>query len=848
MAIHVAEEDIEYEKELLRNPYSVRHWLRYIGQRKASVLESNAITELSQVPHANPIYSLYERALLEMPMSYKLWHQYLKLRLEALAPVCPAAPVCETLNNTFERCLVFMHRMPRIWTMYGEWLVKQRKITRTRRVLDRALCALPITQHGRVWAVYVDFISMHKIPETALRVWKRYLKFASGETEEYIDFLIAEGKLAEAAKKLEWCVNTESFVSKRGKSKYQLWSELCDLLSNNPQETSLHNAEAIIRHGLQRYTDQTGRLWNCLARYYVNSALFERARDVFEEAVRSVVTVRDFSQVFDAYALFEEQLLNADVKAGKQTETEYEWHLTRLEDLYVRRPLLQNSVNLRQNPHNVLEWQARVKLYAGKPKMQILTYTEAVKTINPKLASGKLWHLWRDFAMFYEDAGQLSDARLIFLRGTQVAYVRVDDLASLWCEAVEMEIRHDNTEKALEVLKRATASPGVAISYHDEKESVQRRVHKSLKLWSLYADIEESVGTFQSCKAVYDRIIDLRIATPQTIINYAMFLQDHQYFEESFKAYERGISLFRWPYVYDLWKTYLAKFLERYRGTKLERARDLFEQCLDQCPAKYCGEIYRLYAGMEEEHGLARHVRRVLSEATKKVPPEEKLEMYNVYLRHADSALGIVGTREIYQEAIEELPDHGARQMCLRFAAAERAMGEIDRAREIYAHGSQICDPRTTQEYWAAWKEFEVQHGNEDTMKELLRIQRSMAAKFNTQVNQVVGVLPPAPAPPTTPGDSMQQLEARAAAPSDAPPSQAAPANPDGARIMFVRGDASARDIEVADAARVANPDRIDIGGDSDSDDEEEEEAEEEVELPTTKEVPQEVFGSLKNA
>lgn len=40
----------------------------------------------------------------------------------------------------------------------------------------------------------------------------------------------------------------------------------------------------------------------------------------------------------------------------------------------------------------------------------------------------------------------------------------------------------------------------------------------------------------QSTKAVYDRIIDLRIATPQIIINYAMFLEEHNYFEESFKV------------------------------------------------------------------------------------------------------------------------------------------------------------------------------------------------------------------------------------------------------------------------------------------------------------------------
>ena len=40
----------------------------------------------------------------------------------------------------------------------------------------------------------------------------------------------------------------------------------------------------------------------------------------------------------------------------------------------------------------------------------------------------------------------------------------------------------------------------------------------------------------QSCKTVYDRIIDLKIATPQIIINYALFLEEHKYFEEAFRV------------------------------------------------------------------------------------------------------------------------------------------------------------------------------------------------------------------------------------------------------------------------------------------------------------------------
>ena len=45
-----------------------------------------------------------------------------------------------------------------------------------------------------------------------------------------------------------------------------------------------------------------------------------RARDVYAEAISSVITVRDFSQTFDAYAEFEQTITKARMEAlGKST-------------------------------------------------------------------------------------------------------------------------------------------------------------------------------------------------------------------------------------------------------------------------------------------------------------------------------------------------------------------------------------------------------------------------------------------------------------------------------------------------------------------------------------------------
>lgn len=53
------EEDLLYEEELLRNPYSVKMWARYLQARRDSSPKRRCL--------------LYERALKALPGSYKVW-------------------------------------------------------------------------------------------------------------------------------------------------------------------------------------------------------------------------------------------------------------------------------------------------------------------------------------------------------------------------------------------------------------------------------------------------------------------------------------------------------------------------------------------------------------------------------------------------------------------------------------------------------------------------------------------------------------------------------------------------------------------------------------------------------
>lgn len=112
--------------------------------------------------------------------------------------------------------------MPRIWTDYCQLQMRRGQITETRRVFDRALRALPITQHMRIWPMYVEFIVLHNIPETSIRVYRRYLKVYPAAREDFVEYLKLIDKLDEAANQLAILVNEDKLISEKGKTVHQV--------------------------------------------------------------------------------------------------------------------------------------------------------------------------------------------------------------------------------------------------------------------------------------------------------------------------------------------------------------------------------------------------------------------------------------------------------------------------------------------------------------------------------------------------------------------------------------------------------------------------------------------------
>lgn len=284
--------------------------------------------------------------------------------------------------------------------------------------------------------------------------------------------------------------------------------------------------------GLAIYKDQAGRIWSGLATYWIKRGEFDQATATFEQGIASVLTIRDFTQIFDAYAEFSETLISTlmtaisdpdsdeDPESIEEMETELDKRMLDFEALMDRRPFLVNDVLLRRNPNDVVEWEKRIALHGDDDakvrwlqghQVQVYsdfdlvfqvveTYNKAIETINPRKAIGPLCPIYVNFAKFYEEGGSqdpetgeprnapdLEAARQIFEKATRVPFKNVDDLAEVWCEFAEMELRQEwvaarsycpdlyadivtrNYDEAIRVMQRATTIPrNTKVNFYDE--------------------------------------------------------------------------------------------------------------------------------------------------------------------------------------------------------------------------------------------------------------------------------------------------------------------------------------------------------------------------------------------
>lgn len=720
-----------HEEVIAKQKLSMRAWLDYWGSLDAR----DDVTPLEAI-------WILKRALRYLPRSYKLWKILWEFLLDTKQPV-------NVIVACFERAVLTLSSYPRVWMVYVEYLCRNhpvRSSTYLRQTFNRALESLNVGQHDKLWELAENLmLESDLLPVVSTnRLWKRLCMFRPERIVDYAAWCERQELWGEAAHTYLCLLNDSSEAKEK-----DYWRSFGELVARHSIDIESIGIDwqAVLQTAISTSRgEDAASAFSWLASAWIRRGDIDMARSIYEDGLQRVSTVRDFSILFASYIQLEESLLeqlaesieedhsvddtpiddndwdilfpSQSTSRGKLAQMEFAF--ARAEHLTQRRPVLLNAVHLRQNPNNVEAWLERADLQTISSQ-SVAVLEEALETVH-RTTSSIVLKLVKLHPV--EEARNLLDR---VCRKCTIGKFDAKELAECWATWVELELEQERWDEALSLARQSVA-----------------KLNRSQKLWNLLLDLEESLGTVQTTKDSYNRAMDTKVATVEQVLNFCSFLNERKYFEESFSAFERGIEQFSFPHIGAklLWKCYLESFMKRYSGTKVERTRYLFQRCLAHCPVEHCAEFFLMNGEFEEQYGLTKRALAVYKAMCEKVPENERYTAYQLYIVKTTKFVGLASTRHIYEEALSSLLGDAPAvvKLCLDFASAELSLHQIERSRLIYAHGAQFADPRKMPEFWKAWNDFEIAHGNEDSFREMLRVKRNIVTSFSTMNYNATGM------------------------------------------------------------------------------------------------------------
>ena len=814
----IENQDIPYEESLSKDPDNFSSWLYYYKVKSSQ----------PSCTFQNKVFIL-ERAMRQFPRSYKMWIMYIELSLGELESVDLTrdkdSPIY--VDKLFRRALKMLHKAPVLWERYFSFLVGKniKGASEIKNTFTESLMCLPVTQHYLIWPHYITFADLVG-GQIGADVYCKYLQFASEESLAGIDVNKENGvenltidKVIRRLLELD-CFNEASQLFQKvvihpeaflGLPIPQLtvWKDFIDgaieHIGEQKQELTLKSMdnflEFVVSEGTKRFQDQIGYFVTSIGKYFCHRGQRHKARYFYDKGLKECFTVQDFTSIYNTMAEFEESWLD-DLKSELELQVEeadlkveFEIRMSLFEDLMDQRPFLLNSTLLRQDVNNLDEWFNRIKLFRGESNIaQVLTtYASALVKVNPLKAhsiSGKpentLVNLWITYSDIYASQKDIRTADLIFSKAVKSQFQSPDDLASLYIAWSQLFVKQGNTKKAIEIVEQVCMRDPREIDYFDANISIFERVCKSIKLWSYYLDLLESIidssaqtNEIEKVSQAYEKVMKFKLASPLMLVNYADFMESWHGENEALAIYAKGLKYFKDSKVrFEIWNIYLSKLVET--SADIESIRESFESCLygnfldggDECPPDLCKPVLLLYSEFEFDQGYLTKSITVLQNGLKKVTAailerlnetknqlrSDKFDLYLALINRVNKLNNPAESREIYETSLrdDQLLLSSIVQLTSLFIDFELMHKELNRTRALFKYICSLCrtaDP-ILKPLWAKWEDVELHFGNEYTTKDFLqfkkdRIERDKQELTKQNTENGVGFVKPAENIPT---------------------------------------------------------------------------------------------------
>lgn len=569
----------------------------------------------------------------------------------------------EIVNEAYQRCLS-QFKDKDIWVKYLQRLNKQTDVRFILNEYVECFKTIDLEDHGDIWKLCLEFVDKISKYDTEIagEMMRRFLSYGEYEVDHLIKYI-------------QWTRDWKFFYNEE--RPFDQWDKLLSL-----------GDEDYCNKYLSKFKDQYSK------GYLQLIAIAKNKTEYYEKALKECPTVYDFTQIYESYVEFLEPDENSDDK-----------DIDKYEQLLNSRDLMVNDIYLRQDKEDLDVWFKRFEIFKDDLPKLLKTFVEAITTVNPLKCHSKVHKMsdiWIKYAKVYGDGGDFKTVDLIFEKSTQSKFKSDLDLMNIyksWCE-----IYKDNVTKQLEILQSVLFTNKVS----------------NISLWEFYFEILEiNIDDIQQILASYNKMIELKKATPRMIINFGNFLELEGEFKEMFKMFDIGLREFKDNEIkFELYNIYLIKLIKH--CDDVERIRDLFDSCLNlktKVSSNLLEPVIILYSEFEFNQHLYLKAFNLLNDYLINHPSVKILDIIinkfstidkKMIRSHIDNWISLKWSNKSLETIIYKLVD---------FEVGDK---QYQRARSLfnYLHESINCS-------CDKWEQFELEHGDEEGFKQMLKYKRS---------------------------------------------------------------------------------------------------------------------------
>ncbi|SOV23901.1 pre-mRNA-splicing factor SYF1, putative [Plasmodium sp. DRC-Itaito] len=421
------------------------------------------------------------------------------------------------------------------------------------------------------------------------------------------------------------------------------------------------------------------------------------------------------------------------------------------------------DIKLKNNKNNVYIWLSKIDSIINEEE-KIYLYDECLKYFETNDYIGKLSDIYISYAYYYYNKDEYTKCINIFKLALKqnVFFKSANEIANIFCAWIEVELLEKNYKEALNIARLSIdinkksynvlyKSSTSILPYEDKllNNNMKNNYHTNfnllscMKLVSLIIDMEINYGTVETTLNMFDFLYHSKCITVKIVLTLSTYLYEKKYFNESFKVYEKALSVFHYPYVYPIYVNYINKYIQRYKDKNISYVRDLFKQAIygndnkTFIPKEFAKQIFLMYANFEGNYGFIKRELSIYKEAIPFLEESDKIKFYKIFISKVSRAYGIQKAREAFEEAIQTLSDDSARQLCMIYIDMEYKLNEYERVRALYIYTAQYTNPLIYVDFYKDWREFEALHGNENTFREMIRIKKSVLNIFSNSRNNM---------------------------------------------------------------------------------------------------------------